>query len=156
MAETLWGWGLRRKARRERCDVGHQLAPRSVKPLSPAQFEFCTLSPPPLGRMIGGCAGWSEPSGRIQTAASLKSLARRLVSPPLGSLPRVAGREMEEVAETGELFCEPLNSHMRLTGLHCDAGSPLPAQHTVWLSHLSAAVCWASLLRNKTKTPRNS
>ena len=106
-------------------------------------------------RLVAGLVG-VVPPGRIHTAASLKSLSRRLVSSPLGSLPRVADREMGEVAETGEMFCEQLNSHMWLTVLHCDAESPLPAQHTVWLSHLSAAVCWASLFRNKTKTPRNS
>lgn len=42
--------------------MGCHLAPRSVKPVSPTEFEFCTLSPPPSGGTIGRWTGWSGPS----------------------------------------------------------------------------------------------
>ena len=120
----------------ERCDTGHQLALRFIRAISATQFEFFTLSSPPLGELVG-----VVPLGRIHMAASSKSPSRRLLSFPLGSLPRVAAAEMGEVAGIAERCCEQLTFYMWLTVLHCDVESTayLP-QHMVWLRHLSAAV----------------
>lgn len=118
-------------------DVG---SPRSVRPVSPTKYECRTLSPSPSGGMIGGWPGWSGvvPPGRIHAAASLKSLSRQLLSFHLGSLPRVAAREMGEVVGTGEMmFQEQLNFCLWLTVLHYDAELPGIMGR---FSHFSASV----------------
>ena len=76
---------------------------RSVKSVSPTEFEFHTQSPAPSGGTIGAWPVWRVPLGRIHMAASSKSLSRRLLSFHLGSLPTVAAREVGEMLETGEM-----------------------------------------------------
>ena len=85
------------------------------------------------------------PPGRIHTVASLKSLSRRWLSFPLGSLPRVAARVMEEVVGTGKMFCEQVNSCMWLTVLHCDAESP-----GTWPGRAIYQLLWGFFYKTKT------
>lgn len=76
---------------------------RSVKSVFPTESEFYTQTPAPSGGTIGAWPGRRVPPGRIHTAASSKSLSRRLLSFHLGSLPRVAAREVGEMMGTGEM-----------------------------------------------------